>query len=59
MSLSTDSAPSFQPLGVFLMRQFYLSVPNELVESARIDGLSEFGIYRKIMLPLSKPASPV
>ena len=38
------------------MRQFYLSVPNELVESARIDGLSEFGIYRKIMLPLSKPA---
>ncbi len=47
---------AFSPFGVFLMRQFYLSVPNELVESARIDGLSEFGIYRKIMLPLSKPA---
>ncbi len=47
---------AFSPFGVFLMRQFYLSVPNELVEAARIDGLSEFGIYRKIMLPLSKPA---
>ena len=35
---------AFSPFGVFLMRQFYLSVPNELVEAARIDGLSEFGI---------------
>ncbi|NLJ75032.1 MAG: carbohydrate ABC transporter permease [Firmicutes bacterium] len=47
---------AFSPFGVFLMRQFYLSVPNELVEAARIDGLNEFGIYAKIMLPLSKPA---
>lgn len=47
---------AFSPFGVFLMRQFYLSIPNELVEAARIDGLSEFGIYVKIMLPLSKPA---
>lgn len=47
---------SFSPFGVFLLRQFYLGVPEELSESARIDGLSEFGIYRRIMLPLSKPA---
>ena len=47
---------AFSPFGVFLMRQYYLSIPNELVEAARIDGLSEFGIYRRIMLPLSKPA---
>lgn len=47
---------AFSPFGVFLLRQFYLNVPNELLEAARIDGLSEFGIYRTIMLPLSKPA---
>ena len=38
------------------MRQFYKDIPDELLEAARIDGLSEFGIYRRIMLPLSKPA---
>ena len=47
---------SFSPFGVFLLRQFYLNIPNELLEAARIDGLSEFGIYRIIMLPLSRPA---
>lgn len=47
---------SFSPFGVFLLRQFYLNIPNELLEAARIDGLSEFGIYRRIMLPLSRPA---
>lgn len=47
---------AFSPFGVFLMRQFYLSIPNELMEAARIDGLSELGIYARIMLPLSKPA---
>lgn len=46
---------SFTAFGVFLIRQFYLSVPNELCEAARIDGLSEYGIYRRIMLPLSQP----
>ncbi|WP_129337909.1 carbohydrate ABC transporter permease [Cellulomonas endophytica] len=47
---------AFSAFGVFLMRQYYMSVPDELVEAARIDGLSEFGIYRRIMLPLSVPA---
>ncbi|MBD1382243.1 carbohydrate ABC transporter permease [Metabacillus arenae] len=47
---------AFNPFGVFLFRQFFLSIPDELIEAARIDGLSEFGIYLKIILPLSKPA---
>ncbi len=47
---------AFSAFGVFLMRQFYLGIPNELLEAARIDGLNEFGIYARIILPLSKPA---
>ncbi|NLM10561.1 MAG: carbohydrate ABC transporter permease [Clostridiaceae bacterium] len=47
---------AFSAFGVFLMRQFYLSIPDSLCEAARIDGMSEYGIYAKIMLPLSKPA---
>lgn len=43
-------------LGIFLMRQFMLSIPSELMESARIDGASEFSIYWRIMLPLARPA---
>lgn len=50
--------PSFlgSPFFIFLFRQFYLSIPNALSEAARIDGASEFYIWRKIYLPLSKPA---
>ena len=47
---------TFTATGVFLIRQFYMGVPNELIEAARIDGLNEYGIYARIMLPLSKPA---
>ncbi len=47
---------SFTAFGVFLIRQFYIGIPNELLEAARIDGLSEYGIWMRIMLPLSKPA---
>jgi len=47
---------AFSAFGVFMMKQFYESVPDELREAARIDGLSEYGIWWKIMLPLSKPA---
>ena len=47
---------AFSAFGVFLMRQFYLGIPDSLCEAARIDGMSEYGIYAKIMLPLSKPA---
>ncbi|TZG31908.1 carbohydrate ABC transporter permease [Agrobacterium sp. B1(2019)] len=47
---------AFTAFGVFLMRQFYMSIPNELCEAARIDGMNEYQIWAKIMLPLSKPA---
>lgn len=47
---------SFAAFGVFLLRQFYQSIPDELLEAARIDGLSEYGIYGRIVLPLAKPA---
>jgi multiple sugar transport system permease protein len=47
---------AFGAFGVFLMKVFYDTIPIELTEAARIDGLSEFGIYRRIMLPLSIPA---
>ena len=46
------SAPFF----VFLLRQFYMTIPFELDEAARIDGCSTFGIFWRILLPLSKPA---
>jgi len=46
---------AFTAFGVFLMKQFYDSIPNELIEAARIDGLSEYRIWRTIILPLSKP----
>ena len=42
--------------GVFLMRQFFESLPNDLIEAARIDGMSEFGIFWKVALPLVRPA---
>ena len=47
--------PLANPLGVFLMRQFILGLPSDLKNAARLDGLSEFGIYWRIILPLIKP----
>ena len=41
---------------IFLLRQFFLTMPPELSDAARIDGASEFGIFWKIIYPLSKPA---
>lgn len=50
--------PSFfgAPFFIFLLRQFFLGIPNELTEAARIDGCGEFQIYARIILPLSIPA---
>ena len=45
----------FSPFGVFILRQFMLGIPIEINQSARIDGCSEFGIYWRMILPLSKP----
>ncbi len=41
---------------IFLLRQFFRTIPEELSDAARIDGASEFGIFWRIMLPLAKPA---
>jgi ABC-type glycerol-3-phosphate transport system permease component len=47
--------PLANPLGAILMRQFILGLPKDLENAARLDGLSEFGIYWRIVLPLIKP----
>lgn len=47
------------PTGVFLLRQYMLTIPDELLESARIDGASEWRIYWRIVLPLAAPALAV
>lgn len=47
---------AFSAFGVFMMKQFYEGIPTELCEAARIDGMSEYQIWYRIMLPLSKPA---
>lgn len=44
-------------IGLYLMRQTMVSVPTSLIESAKLDGAGEFTIYRKIVMPLVKPAS--
>ena len=47
--------PLANPIGIFLMRQFIEGLPKDLENAARLDGVSEFGIYRRIILPLVKP----
>ncbi len=44
------------PFYIFLLRQFFKGIPEDLSAAARIDGCTEFGIYARIILPLSKPA---
>ncbi|MGH2357237.1 MAG: carbohydrate ABC transporter permease [Candidatus Limnocylindria bacterium] len=44
------------PFGIFLLRNFFITLPKDLVEAARIDGASNFGIFRTIIVPLSVPA---
>jgi alpha-1,4-digalacturonate transport system permease protein len=47
------------PTGVFLLRQYMLTLPDELLDAARIDGASEWRIYAQIVIPLSRPALAV
>jgi ABC-type glycerol-3-phosphate transport system permease component len=47
--------PLANPIGIFMMRQFIEGLPKDLENAARLDGVSEFGIYRRIILPLIKP----
>lgn len=44
------------PFFIFLLRQFFMGIPEDLSDAARIDGATEFGIWWRIVLPLSKPA---
>jgi multiple sugar transport system permease protein len=50
---------AFTAFGTFLLRQFFLTVPAELVDSARVDGAGPFNIFFRILLPLSRPALAV
>jgi alpha-1,4-digalacturonate transport system permease protein len=47
------------PTGVFLLRQYMLTIPEELLDAARIDGASEWRIYTQVIIPLAKPALAV
>jgi multiple sugar transport system permease protein len=53
--------PAFfgDPFSIFLLRQFFLRQPQELVDAARVDGASHFRVFFQIILPLSKPALAV
>jgi multiple sugar transport system permease protein len=42
--------------GIFLLRQYFMTIPQELLDAARIDGCSHFGIYWRVVMPLAKPA---
>lgn len=44
------------PFYIFLLRQFFMTIPNEMLEAARIDGANELQIFWRVVLPLSKPA---
>jgi alpha-glucoside transport system permease protein len=44
------------PFGIFLLRNFFITLPKDLIEAARIDGSSNFGVFRTIVVPLSVPA---
>lgn len=46
----------FTAFGVFLLRQFYLTIPEDFSEAARIEGATHFGIWTRIIIPLSKPS---
>jgi alpha-1,4-digalacturonate transport system permease protein len=47
------------PTGVFLLRQYMLTIPDELIEAARMDGASEFRVFRSVVLPVCRPALAV
>jgi multiple sugar transport system permease protein len=57
-SLGALVLPTFlgDAFSIFLLRQFFLTIPEELSEAARLDGCSEWGIFWRVILPLSRPA---
>lgn len=57
-SLAALVVPKFlgEAFYIFLLRQFFLSVPQELLDAARVDGCGEWGVLVRVMLPLARPA---
>jgi multiple sugar transport system permease protein len=57
-SLAALILPKFlgEAFYIFLLRQFFLTVPQEMIDAARVDGCSELGVLLRVMLPLSRPA---
>jgi multiple sugar transport system permease protein len=45
-----------EAFGIFMMRQYFVTFPDEFIDAARVDGMGEFSIYRKILLPNAGPA---
>ena len=60
-SLGALVVPTFlgDAFSIFLLRQFFLTLPDELSEAAKLDGLTEWGIFWQIVMPLSKPCERV
>lgn len=56
LALIVPAIFAYGAFGTFLLRQFFLTIPVELEQSAKIDGCGYFGIYWRIILPISKPA---
>ncbi|MFB7760936.1 carbohydrate ABC transporter permease [Streptomyces xiamenensis] len=46
----------FLPFTIFLMTSYYTTIPREIVDAARIDGNTSYGVYRRVMLPMGRPA---
>ena len=44
------------PLAIFLFRNFFITLPKDLIEAARMDGATEFGVFRRVVIPLSVPS---
>ena len=57
-SLGALIVPKFfgEAFYIFLLRQFFLTLPQEMIEAARVDGCSEWGVLWRVVLPLSRPA---
>ena len=47
------------PFSIFLMKQFLQTLPSELIDAARIDGCGEWGVFRRVILPMAKPGMAV
>jgi alpha-1,4-digalacturonate transport system permease protein len=48
-----------EPFGIFMARQFFLTIPDEILEAARIDGAGDISIFLRVVLPLSGPVIAV